>query len=231
MAPTTASRFAAIAAVVLTLLVGACSTTARRPAMTAEEFSQATEDLRRPLEGGVGLLYRLRTAGTGRLGLTVLVDDHGEGRMTVADTFGATVAVAAWTRGDQPVLYDLREECAVRGRGVAGFATLPMDRAILLMTGALPLRDGDELRLEDGAAVISSSSWSARVEIATAPWRITRVEAGDLVIRLSDHDGIVPGRIVVKGADESAELELRRLERNRIRRLPDVPDLPWCGAP
>jgi hypothetical protein len=198
--------------------------------MTADQLTAAATALDRRLDGSVGLLYRLRTAGTGRLGLTVLVDDRGEGRMTVADTFGATVAVAAWEGAGSPTLYDLREECAVRGRGVAGFATLPMDRAVLLMTGALPLRNGDDLVFDHGHAVISGPSWNARLEIVADPWRVTRVEAGELVIRLSDHDGPVPGRIVVKGPDDSAELELRRMERNRVRTLPEVPDLPWCGS-
>jgi hypothetical protein len=73
------------------------------------------------------------------------------------------------------------------------------------------------------------------VIVQPEPWRV--VEVRELRadgrrgwrIRLSDHDGPVPGRIrVAAPRGRRAELILKRMEWSDGLMLPDLPDLPRC---
>lgn len=217
-------------AVLLVVAAAGCASLGRHTDLTGADLESALEALDGESDDSVGLLYRMRAAGTGRLGLTVLRTAAGEGRLSVTDTFGSLVAVVAWSGPGLPVLYDLREDCALEGRAFAGLDAVPLDRAVRLMAGHLPSRPGDRFLVEDGRLVVKDGSWTASVILGREPWRVLHVATGDLSIRLFEHERGVPGRITIAAPDESVELELRRIEHGGVRRLPEVPDLPWCRA-
>lgn len=199
----------------------------------------AIEALKQPHEGDPAALYRLRVPSAGGLRLSVLTNGQ-EGRMTIAESFGSAISLTAWSGTERPTFFDMREGCRVESADlsrVLGVAAMPMPQAIRLLSGRLPVLDGDHLRwLDDGRLQVDGAGWAATLTISPDPWRVLSVAESTASgkgwrLELSEHEQSVPGRIGIKKPGQRwVELELVRLEWRDGRILPTLPDLPECGA-
>jgi hypothetical protein len=166
-----------------------------------------------------------------------LLTSGAAGRLTVTEPFGAAVSITAWEGTRPPVFFDLREGCrleAVDLSRVLGIGAMPLPQAVRLLVGRLPAAGMDRVSIEGSRLLIEGAGWSARLEVAPDPWRVTRVREavrGDRGwrIELDDHMRAVPGSVRLRRDDgRSAELELVSLEWNDGPDLPAVPELPRC---
>ena len=202
------------------------------PAATSAEIAEAVAVLRRPLPGPLVALYRLRVPSTGGLRLSVIADGN-RGRMTVSENLGGALAILAWD-GEGSRIFDLKEGCRPSDRDrptIPGMEGLPMDRAVLLMGGRLPVIPGDVVRPDDGNSTveIDGSGWSASVRLAFDPVRILSVRGAGWSMELGDHTSSLPGMLRFEtSSDQWAELELVRLQWKFEGKWAPLPDLPEC---
>lgn len=215
-----------------------------RSAMTArtlgpEQLTAARGDLSGPLPGSMGALYRLRVPSSGGLSFSVLALGA-DGRITISEPFGSALSVTAWSGSAPPEVFDLHEGCRFTAgtlAGVLGVSTLPLPEAVRLLGGRLPAVPSDRVEPSgDGRLRVVGVGWAALVTVAPDPWRVTEVVDGSAVdgsgwrIRLRDHRLTVPGWLKAWAADGRwAELELLRLQWNRVTALPALPELGPCG--
>ncbi len=202
------------------------------PAATSAEIAEAVSVLRRPLPGPLVALYRLRVPSTGGLRLSIIAEGN-RGRMTVSENLGGALAILAWD-GEGSRIFDLKEGCRPSERNrptIPGMAGLPMDRAVLLMGGRLPVNPGDVVRPVDGKSTveIDGPGWNASVGLAFDPVRILSVRGEGWSVELGDHTSSLPGTLRFEtGSDQWAELELVRLQWKFEGEWPPLPDFPEC---
>lgn len=206
----------------------------------AGRLDEGVRHLSRPLTGNFAALYDLRVASSGGLRLAVLTDD-GRGRMTVSEPFGAAVSLTAWSTDGPAVFFDMDQGCRREVddlEDVLGIDALPLDHAVRLLGGRLPVTPDDRIgRRSDGTLEIRGEGWGTWIRLAADPWRV--VEAGELDagddrgwhLELGSHTSSVPGRVRVENADGRwAELDLTRLEWPDDVTLPDLPEFEPCAG-
>ncbi len=224
-----------VLASLLGVVVGCATTGTGRssgPTPTSAELAEAVVALRRPLPGPLVALYRLRVPSTGGLRLSVIAEGD-RGRMTVSENLGGALAVLAWD-GERIRIFDLKEGCRSPDRDrptIPGMEGLPMDRAILLMGGRLPVISGDVVRPDDGKSTveIDGPGWNASAGLAFDPVRILSVRGEGWSVELGDHTSSLPGTLRFEtGSDQWAELELVRLQWKFEGEWPPLPDFPEC---
>jgi hypothetical protein len=206
----------------------------RTVAWTNQGLADAVEHLSRPLPGPMAALYRMRVPATGGLRLSVVARD-GAGRITVSEPFGAAVVVAGWSARGQTRVFDLREGCRLsyRQAGEAvGLGALPLERAVRLLGGRLPLLPGDEIALGDDATVrAAGGDWSGELTLDRDPWRVVEVRSAGFTVELTDHTSSLPGRLRILGRDEEpVTMVLSSLKWEAPPQLSPLPDLPPCGV-
>jgi hypothetical protein len=210
-----------------------CATT-RAPVLGQADLQLAVDELRRPLPGDLAALYRLRVPSSGGLRLAIVT--RGEaGRLTVSEPFGAAVSISAWSPGQAPSFFDLREGCrvdAVDLSAALGVGGIPMGQAARLLGGRLPALADDRVQVgADGWVRVAGSGWGCRVRIAAEPWRVEEVAGASWRVRLAEHTGSLPGFVRLERDGQGAvELRLVRLEWPESPALPEVPELPPCPA-
>jgi len=219
-------------------VVSGCRSAAPPAAIPAGELETAVGALAGPPATGIASLYRLRVRSTSGLRMSIMTSSDG-GRMSISDSFGRALLVAAWTVDRAGELYDLDAGCRVPGADLAaviGAGGLPVEQAVWLLSGRLPAAAGDRVEVAEGGLEITGDDWSAHVVVARDPWRVleVRADAHDTTawrIELDDHTGSIPKSVFVERADgEWARLELVRREGTGGAALPDLPDLPACAG-
>lgn len=218
-------------------VVTGCRSAAPPPAIPADQLETAVAALAGPPSTDAATLYRLRVPSTSGLRASIATSSDG-GRMSISDSFGRALLVAAWTSDGAGELYDLDAGCRVPGADLAamiGAGGLPIEQAVWLLSGRLPAAPGDRIEIGDGGLEITGEDWSAHVVVARDPWRVLEVRsdtrgATAWRIELADHTRSLPKSVFVERADgEWARLELVRRETTPGAELPDLPDLPVCG--
>ncbi len=227
------------APVVAALVVVSFACRSAGPLFTEPELQEAITSLQRPLPGEPVALYKLRVPNTGGLRLSVRTSGE-EGRLTVAEPFGAAISITAWGGSRPPTFFDLREGCRVQASNlshVLGVPALPLPEAVRLLGGRLPSSAGDRVSAgDDGRILVEGTGWAAVVTVAPDPWRVVAVTAvgkGKPAWRLElgDHSASVPGTVRISQREGRwAELALIRLEWNEGGPLPELPDLLPCTA-
>ena len=228
----------AVLAVALTLAVGCASH--GQTIVDSEQLAEAMKLLTRPLPGDFAALYSLRLARSGGLRLAV-VTAGSDGRLTISEPFGAAVSLTAWSNRGPAVFFDMDEGCrreVVDLEEVLGAGALPLNQAVRLLGGRLPVTPGDEVVFgSSGAIDVHGASWAARIRLAPGPWRVVEVSelradgGGGWRFELSDHTSSVPGKIRLENSDGRwAELELKRLEWPEQTSLPDLPTFEPCAG-
>ncbi len=216
-----------------------CRSAASGTGLGPEQLDVAREELSGPLPGSMGALYRLRVPSSGGLSFSVLVLGE-QGRLTISEPFGSAISVTAWSGAEPPEVFDLREGCRFAAdtlSGVLGVSSLPLPEAARLLGGRLPAVPSDRIGpTSDGRLRIAGVGWVGLVTVAPDPWRVTEVEDGSAAdgsgwrIVLRDHRLTVPGWLKAWSVDGRwAELELLRLQWNRVQALPPLPELPMCA--
>jgi hypothetical protein len=227
----------AVALLAAVAVLGGCrSAGPPAPDIPRGQLEDAARVLGEPLPPRVAALYRLQVPESSGLRASLLTADDA-GRLTVSDSFGRAVLLAAWSRDGEATLYDLDAGCAVSGAdlsAVVGAGGLPVEQAVRLLAGRLPAVDGDVVRIGSGQLEVDGTTWSARVTVAGDPWRVLEVRSGTRAaeawsITLGEHTGALPKEIRIERADgQWARLELIRRQLTGLGPLPDLPDLPPC---
>jgi hypothetical protein len=232
------SRLGVVAVIAACVVNPGCLTSRVVAELDRESIREARDELSKPLPGDLGALYRLRVASSGGLRLSLLTLGQ-SGRMTISEPFGSAISLTSWGGGGEPVFHDLREGCRLAAAdlsAVLGVGALPLPQATRLLGGRLPALGEDRIEPANGGRLAVIGDWgSGLVTLVPDPWRIALVEQQPAPgntgwsVRLEDHTLSVPGWIRVEGADGRwAELELVRLEWDRVEELPVLPDLPPC---
>ena len=214
-----------------------CRSAAPPPVIPLDQLEEAVAALAGPPATGVASLYRLRVPSTSGLRASITTSVDG-GRMSISDSFGRALLVAAWGGDGAGELYDLDSGCRVPGADLSamiGAGALPVEQAVWLLSGRLPAAAGDRIEVRDHGLEITGRDWSAHVVVARDPWRVLEVRADTRdstawSIELGNHTGSIPKSVFVERADgEWARLELVRRETIGGAALPALPDLPVCS--
>jgi len=228
----------AVLVVALTVAVGCASH--GQTVVDSGQLAEAMELLTRPLPGDFAALYGLRVARSGGLRLAVVTAGD-DGRMTISEPFGAAVSLTAWSGRGPAVFYDMDEVCrreVVDLEEVLGAGALPLNQAVRLLGGRLPVTPGDEVVFGSGGTIdVRGTGWAARIRLAASPWRIVELSelradgGGGWRLELGDHTSSVPGTIRLENSDGRwAELKLKRLEWPEQASLPDLPTFEPCAG-
>jgi len=198
-----------------------------------EHIQDGILKLRRALPGQMAALYRLKVGSTQTLRLALLAE-KAWGRITISESFGSTLSIAAWDEAESPRFLDLRQGCRLPENdlaGLFGFSEIPLERLPLLLGGRLPVEEGDQLEFSktSGELFVQAPKWKAALRLAPNPWRVVELRSGDFVIKLSDHSLSVPGRIETRDEDgRRVRLDLLRLQWKITRKPGELPELPLC---
>ena len=229
---------AAVLVVALTVAVGCASHGGT--IVDSGQLAEAMELLTRPLPGDFAALYSLRVARSGGLRLAVLTAGD-DGRLTISKPLGAAVSLTAWSTRGPAVFFDMDEGCrreVADLEEVLGAGALPLNQAVRLLGGRLPVTPGDDVVFGSGGVIdVHGTGWAAKIRLAPSPWRVGEVSelhadgGGGWRLKLSAHTSSVPGTIRLENSDGRwAVLELKRLEWPEQVSLPDLPTFEPCAG-
>jgi len=228
----------AVLLVALTVAVGCASH--GQVIVDSGQLVEAVKLLTRPLPGDFAALYSLRVARSGGLRMAVITAGD-DGRLTISEPFGAAVSLTAWSASGPAVFFDMDKGCrreVVDLEEVLGAGAVPLNQAVRLLGGRLPVTPGDDVVFGSGGAIeVRGAGWAARIRLAPSPWRVVELSelradgGGGWRLELRDHTSSVPGTIRLENSGGRwAELELKRLEWPEQASLPDLPTFEPCAG-